>query len=64
MDVTFKIRRQNPEQPGKQKPYWQEFVLSDVDPADRVLEMLQNLEGVDDVADLMAILGNVAVGRA
>ena len=37
--------------------------LSDVD-TERVLEMLENLESLDDTADLMAVLGNVAVGRA
>ena len=37
--------------------------LSDAD-TERVLEMLENLESLDDAADLMAVLGNVAVGRA
>ena len=37
--------------------------LSDAD-TERVLEMLENLESLDDTADLMAVLGNVAVGRA
>ena len=48
MDVTFKIRRQNPEIPGKEKPYWQEFVLPDVDPSDRVLEMLHRIKWEQD----------------
>ena len=37
--------------------------LSESD-TERVLEMLENLENLDDTADLMAALGNVAVGRA
>ena len=37
--------------------------LSDAD-TERVLEMLENLERLDDTADLMSVLGNVAVGRA
>ena len=37
--------------------------LSDAD-TERVLEMLENLESLDDTRQLMDILGNVAVGRA
>ena len=48
MDVTFKIRRQNPDVPGQEKPYWQEFVLADVDPTDRVLEMLHRIKWEQD----------------
>ena len=36
--------------------------LSESD-TERVLEMLENLESVDDVAQLMAVLGQAAVGR-
>ncbi len=36
--------------------------LSDAD-AERVLEMLENLESLDDTAQLMAVLGQVAMGR-
>ena len=36
--------------------------LSDAD-AERVLEMLENLESLDDTAQLMAVLGQVATGR-
>ena len=36
--------------------------LSDAD-AERVLEMLENLESLDDTAHLMAVLGQVATGR-
>ena len=48
MDVTFKIRRQNPDVPGKEKPFWQEFTLADVDPTDRVLEMLHRIKWEQD----------------
>ena len=36
--------------------------LSEAD-TDRVLEMLENLEGLDDVGQLMGVLGQAAVGR-
>lgn len=47
MEVTFKIRRYNPEV-GDKKPYWQEFVLKDVNPTDRVLEMLHRVKWEQD----------------
>ena len=37
--------------------------LSDSD-TDRVVDMLENLENLDDTAELMGVLGSVAVGRA
>jgi succinate dehydrogenase / fumarate reductase, iron-sulfur subunit len=48
MDVTFRIRRYNPEIAGRDKPYWQEFQLSDVDPNDRVLELLHRIKWEQD----------------
>lgn len=48
METTFRIRRFNPEVPGKNKPYWQEFVLKDVDPTDRVLELLHRIKWEQD----------------
>src|SRR5688572_4528633 len=42
--VTIKIKRQNPEVPGKDKPYWQEFTLNNVDPTDRLLEVLHRVK--------------------
>ena len=48
MDTTFRIRRFNPEVPGKNKPYWQEFTLTDVDPRDRVLELLHRIKWEQD----------------
>ena len=48
MDVTFRIRRRNPDMPGKEKPYWQEFALADVEPTDRVLEMLHRIKWEQD----------------
>ena len=47
MDVTFKIRRYNPEG-SNPKPYWQEFVLTDVEPTNRVLEMLHRVKWEQD----------------
>jgi succinate dehydrogenase / fumarate reductase iron-sulfur subunit len=48
MEITFKIRRYNPEAPGKDKPYWQEFTLQDVEPTHRVLEMLHRVKWEQD----------------
>ncbi len=48
MEVTFRIRRYNPEIPGKDKPYWQEFTLQNVEPEDRVLEMLHRIKWEQD----------------
>lgn len=48
MDVTFRIRRFNPELPGKNKPYWQEFTVKDVDETDRVLELLHRIKWEQD----------------
>jgi succinate dehydrogenase / fumarate reductase, iron-sulfur subunit len=48
MEVTFRIRRYNPELPGKDKPYWQEFTLQNVDETDRVLELLHRVKWEQD----------------
>ncbi len=48
MDVTFRIRRFNPEIPGKNKPYWQEFHLTDVEETDRVLELMHRIKWEQD----------------
>jgi len=48
MDVTFRIRRYNPEIPGKDKPYWQEFSLKDVAETDRVLELMHRIKWEQD----------------
>ena len=47
MDITFKIRRYQPES-GNPKPYWQEFVLKDVEETNRVLEMLHRVKWEQD----------------
>lgn len=47
MDVTFRIRRYNPEHTDP-KPYWQEFTLTDVEPTNRVLEMLHRVKWEQD----------------
>jgi succinate dehydrogenase / fumarate reductase iron-sulfur subunit len=48
MDVTFRIRRYNPDHPTQAKPYWQEFTLTDVAETDRVLEMLHRIKWEQD----------------
>ncbi len=48
MDVTFRIRRYNPEVAGQKKPYWQEFTLDNVDPTDRVLELMHRIKWEQD----------------
>lgn len=48
MEITFKIRRYNPEASGRKKSYWQEYTLKDVDPKDRVLEMLNRVKWEQD----------------
>jgi succinate dehydrogenase / fumarate reductase iron-sulfur subunit len=48
MDVTFRIKRYNPELPGKDKPYWQDFTLSNVVETDRVLELLHRIKWEQD----------------
>lgn len=48
MDVTLRIKRQNPEIPGKEKAHWEEFLLKDVEPTDRLLEMLHRIKWEQD----------------
>ena len=48
MDINFRIRRFNPDEPGKNKPYWQEFALKDVEPTNRVLEMMHRVKWEQD----------------
>jgi len=48
MEVTFRIRRLNPEIEGQEKPYWQEFTLDEVDETDRVLELLHRIKWEQD----------------
>ncbi|MDX2161207.1 MAG: succinate dehydrogenase iron-sulfur subunit [bacterium] len=48
MEVTFRIRRFNPEVQGKNKPYWQTFTVTDVDETDRVLELLHRIKWEQD----------------
>ncbi|MCE2489161.1 MAG: succinate dehydrogenase iron-sulfur subunit [Anaerolineae bacterium] len=47
MDISFRIRRYNPEA-GRSKPYWQEFTLNDVEPTQRVLELLHRVKWEQD----------------
>lgn len=48
MDVTFRIRRFNPEVPGKNRPYWQEFTVKDAEETDRVLELMHRIKWEQD----------------
>jgi succinate dehydrogenase / fumarate reductase iron-sulfur subunit len=48
MDVTFRIRRYDPDTPGKNKPYWQDYTLGDVEPTDRVLELMHRVKWEQD----------------
>jgi succinate dehydrogenase / fumarate reductase, iron-sulfur subunit len=48
MDVTFRIRRYNPEDPNKSKPYWQTFSLTNVNETDRVLELMHRIKWEQD----------------
>lgn len=43
MRVQLKIQRFNPEL--DRKPYWQSFALTEVDPTDRVLDLLKHVKG-------------------
>jgi len=42
MEVTLRIRRFNPEK--DRKPYWAEYTLKDVEPVDRVLDLLHRVK--------------------
>ncbi len=48
MEVTFKIRRKNPDMAGKDKAYWEEFTLQDVEDTDRILELLHRVKWEQD----------------
>lgn len=48
MKVVIRIKRQNPEVKGKEKPYWESFTLDNVEPTDRLLEMLHRLKWEQD----------------
>lgn len=46
MQATLRIRRFNPEK--DQKPYWAEYTLDQVDPTDRVLDLLHRVKWEHD----------------
>jgi len=48
MDLTIRLKRQNPEVPGKDKPYWEEFKLKDLDPTDQLLHALHRIKWEQD----------------
>jgi succinate dehydrogenase / fumarate reductase, iron-sulfur subunit len=42
MEITLRLKRYNPE--IDDKPHWQEFTLEDVEPVDRVLDLLHRIK--------------------
>jgi succinate dehydrogenase / fumarate reductase iron-sulfur subunit len=46
MQVTMRIRRFNPEK--DQKPYWADYTLDEVEPSDRVLDLLHRVKWEHD----------------
>src|SRR5574341_361593 len=42
MEVTLRVRRYNPEK--DKEPYWAEYMLTDVDRTDRVLDLLHHVQ--------------------
>ncbi|MBK9124517.1 MAG: succinate dehydrogenase iron-sulfur subunit [Chloroflexi bacterium] len=48
VDVTLRVRRYNPEDTQKRKPYWEEFSLTGCDPTDRVLDLLHRVKWEQD----------------
>ena len=48
MDIRFRIRRYNPENANHSRPYWQEYELTEVQPTDRVLELLHRVKWEQD----------------
>lgn len=48
VDVTLRIRRYNPESTTQRKPYWEEFQLTNCEPTDRVLDLLNRVKYEQD----------------
>ncbi|MEL6307827.1 MAG: succinate dehydrogenase iron-sulfur subunit [Chloroflexota bacterium] len=48
MNLNLRIKRQNPEVPGKDKPYWEEFTVKDLDPTDQLLHALHRIKWEQD----------------
>jgi succinate dehydrogenase / fumarate reductase iron-sulfur subunit len=49
-ELTLRIKRQNPEasDPKKQKPYWDEFTVQDLDGTDQILHALHRIKWEQD----------------
>ena len=47
MQLKVKIRRYDPERPGKDRPYWQEFAV-EAEPGDRLLDVLNQVKWYHD----------------
>lgn len=58
MDITLRIRRFNPE--VAEKPYWAEYNLKNVQPVDRVLDLLQRVK--DEIDGTLALRRSCAHG--
>ncbi len=48
VDITVKVKRMDPEKPGKDKPYWQSFTVKDVEPTDQILDVLHRVKWEQD----------------
>ncbi len=48
MEIRFRIRRYDPESGPSPRPYWQEFELAEVQPTERVLELLHRVKWEQD----------------
>jgi succinate dehydrogenase / fumarate reductase iron-sulfur subunit len=48
VDITVRIKRMDPEKPGKDKPYWQIFTVTNVEPTDQILDVLHRVKWEQD----------------
>ncbi len=48
MDVKVRVRRYDPQRPGKDKPYWDDFTVTDMEPTDQVLDVLHRIKWEQD----------------
>ena len=48
VDITVKIKRMDPEKPGKDKPYWQSFTVKGLEPTDQILDVLHRVKWEQD----------------
>jgi succinate dehydrogenase / fumarate reductase, iron-sulfur subunit len=48
MDITLRIKRYDPEKPGKDKPYWENFTVQNVEATDQILDVLHRVKWEQD----------------